>query len=117
MHTAALLYPEGNIMKSLIITSILTVGSLAAFADSGNGETYGHNLPVLENSLSRGEVIADAREAIDKGLIAYGEFSGPFQSDSESPLSTAEIAMELQTALHEGTIKHGDIENPSRHHH
>lgn len=104
-------------MKTLIITSLLTVSAFSATADSGNGETYGQTSPATGGTWSRAEVIADARQASDMGLIAYGEVSPSFQSASASSVSTAEVALELRTALHEGTIKHGDIENPSRHHH
>ena len=104
-------------MKSLIITGILAASSLTSFAGSSNGETYGQTSPALDSNLSRAEVVADMRDARDSGLIAYGEFSSPFQSGSAGAVSTAEIVMELRTALHEGTIKIGDLENPSRHHH
>lgn len=104
-------------MKTLIITSLLAVSAFSATADTGNGETYGQTAPAFDSTLSRAEVMAEAREASARGLIAYGEASPSFPSDSASPVSTAEVAQELRTALHEGTIKHGDIENPSRYHH
>lgn len=117
MHTAAPSHPKGTIMKTLIIASLLAVSAFSAAADTGNGETYGQTSPALDSTLSRAEVMADAREASARGMIAYGEVSPSFPSASASPVSTAEVAQELRTALHEGTIKHGDIENPSRYHH
>lgn len=104
-------------MKTLIIASLLAVSAFSANADSGNGETYGQTSPAIDSTLSRAEVMADAREASRMGWIAYGEAAPSFQYASVSPVSPEEVALELRTALHEGTIKQGDIENPSRYHH
>ena len=63
-------------MKTAIVAGLLAVTSLtsvAAFAASGNGETWGHNVASSGPGLTRAEVISGLREAQANSLIAYGE--------------------------------------------
>ena len=62
-------------MKTLIVATLLAATTFAASAQSGNGETYGHNSPAFGSEKSRAEVIAELRAAQGSGSIAYGEHS------------------------------------------
>ena len=50
-------------MKTLIVAGLLAITSVAALAESGNGETWGHQVASSGPSLTRAQVIAELREA------------------------------------------------------
>lgn len=95
-------------MKSLIITAILATSAFAASAQSGNGETYGHNSPSAGTPLTRAEVQADLRGAQDMAAIGYGNFSH-VESTHSNPISRAIVAADLRLAKQAGTIRFGEM--------
>lgn len=95
-------------MKSLIITTILAASAFAASAQSGNGETYGHNSPTVGTSLTRAEVLADLREALNMDAIAYGDLAQA-ESTNGRAVSREKVTADLRAAQEAGTIRFGEM--------
>lgn len=60
-------------MKTLLVAGILAITAVSAFAEPGNGETWGHQVTSSGPSLTRAQVLAELREAQANNTIAYGE--------------------------------------------
>lgn len=64
-------------MKTLIIASALALTSVASFAGTTNGETWGQQTSASGPSLTRAQVVADLQTAQVNQTMAYGEHAAP----------------------------------------
>lgn len=84
-------------MKTLIFASLLAVTSVSALAQSGNGETWGHNPPTTGEAKTRVEVLAELRKAKANNSIAYGEHSSKQSRfpQTATHLTRSDVLMEV----------------------
>ncbi len=73
-------------MKNLIIASLMAVTSLGAMANSSIGENWGQDMVRNGPGLTRAQVVAELREALGNGTIAYGEAT---PASNSAPLTSA----------------------------
>lgn len=102
-------------MKTLLIAGILAVSSLGASAQSGNGETWGHDTASSGVAKARSEVVQELRAALANQAIAYGE--GPFvnaqAARASSTLTRSQVMAEVQSLRQQGRLQENG-EHPSR---
>ncbi|MDP2405840.1 DUF4148 domain-containing protein [Hydrogenophaga sp.] len=97
-------------MKTLIVAGLLAITSVAALAESGNGETWGHNVASSGPSLTRAQVVAELREAQANNTIAYGEHASKHTaSPSVSVLTRRQVRDEVLALRKAGQLPvHGE---------
>jgi hypothetical protein len=98
-------------MKTLLIAGLLAITSVAAVAESGNGETWGHQVASSGPSLTRAQVIAELREAQANNTIAYGEHASKHIAPAPSPsmLTRREVRNEVLALRKAGQLPvHGE---------
>jgi hypothetical protein len=92
-------------MKTLIVAGLLAITSVAAVAESGNGETWGHNVASSGPSLTRAQVVAELREAQANNTIAYGEHASKHTTrPSVSVLMRRQVRDEVLTLRKAGQL-------------
>lgn len=76
-------------MKAILVAGLLAITSVAAFAGSNNGETWGQNVASSGPSLTHAQVVAELHEAQANNTIAYGEqASKPLHVSSRTSVLT-----------------------------
>jgi|CXWL01.1.fsa_nt_gi hypothetical protein len=91
-------------MKSIVIATLLGAATLAATAQTNNGELYEATSPAAASVRSRAEVITETRAAQLRGAIAKGEMWVIESPQRSSSSSRAQVQQEMQGLRRSGKL-------------